>query len=155
MNTNKEDFDVEKAFDELFDIGNDEKIKFEEMVINSNMMEVIKSLMKSNGIKSKAALAEMTDVTPAYISKLFRNDKNFNVHFLAKLQRVFNTSFTFSAKNLSQNTSFEPLNIESKGVFNVSLITDQNAGFNDGAKIIPMYSSSNKDQVVYNELMAK
>ena len=106
MNTSiayKKQKDLEKKIESLFTFDDDsENLKFEEMVINSNFVQVVKDLMKANSIKSRAELAEKMGVSPAYISKVFSSDKMFNVTFIAKLQRVFDTTFTFSTKNLNE-----------------------------------------------------
>ena len=101
-NNNRNNF--EKELDEIFSTSNDEeKIRFEEMVINSNMIDVIKQLMKLNNIKTRKELAAKMGVSPAFITKMFRGDKNFNVNFLAKAQRVFKTSFEFNASTLIEH----------------------------------------------------
>lgn len=99
--TPKKQIDIEKEFDLIFSSNDDaEDLLFEEMAINSSMMQVISELMKLNNIKSKAELAKRLDVSPAYITKLFSGDKTFNVPLLAKMQRVFNTRFIMNAKSL-------------------------------------------------------
>lgn len=87
-------------FDSIFDGDDSEDLKFEEMVINSDVMAVVKNLMKLNKITTNADLASKLNVTPAYISKLFSGDKKFNVTLLAKMQRIFNTRFEINAKSL-------------------------------------------------------
>lgn len=99
--TPKKSINIENEFDLIFSSNNDaEDLLFEEMAINSSMMQVISELMKLNNIKSKAELAKRLDVSPAYITKLFSGDKTFNVPLLAKMQRVFNTRFIMNAKSL-------------------------------------------------------
>lgn len=83
----------------LFHFNDNEKIKVEEMFVNYRMMEVIKELMKANNIKTKSEFAKKMGVSSAYISKLFRSDKNFNVNFIVRAQRVFDTTFVFSVKS--------------------------------------------------------
>jgi transcriptional regulator with XRE-family HTH domain len=94
---------TEKKNRDIFDYDEQEKFRIEEMFLNDSVVQVIKELMKLNNIKTKKELAEKTGVSPAYISKVFRSDKNFNVGFLVKIERVFNTTFTFSAKSLHKN----------------------------------------------------
>lgn len=108
----------------LFDFNNEERIKIEEMFVNHKMMDVVKELMELNNIKTKAELASKMGVSRAYISKLFRSDKNFNVNFIVLAQRVFNTTFTFSAKSLQASegiTRITSLRMEEKFIINQSL----------------------------------
>lgn len=72
--------------------SNEDDLEFEEMVINSDVMKVVRQLMKDNNNMTRDELAGKLDVSKAYISKLFTSDKYFNVNLLAKLQRVFSTS---------------------------------------------------------------
>jgi predicted XRE-type DNA-binding protein len=76
---------------DFFDF-NDADIEFEEMVINSDTMSVIRKLMVQNNI-SRDELASRLKVSQPYISKLFTSDKYFNVSMLAKLQRIFKIRF--------------------------------------------------------------
>ena len=71
----------------------EEDLLFSDMVINSDVMQIIKILMKKKGIKNKAELAKELDVTKAYITKLFSGDKFFNVRLLTKFQNLFGVSF--------------------------------------------------------------
>jgi len=92
---------IKKALDGLFNNSNEEQdFQFEEMVINSDVMQVVADLMKKNNIKTKAELAEKLNVTKAYISKLFSSDKFFNVRLLAQLQRVFDVKFQLMTSDM-------------------------------------------------------
>lgn len=98
MNTTKTGTNTKnmsQKLDSLFDFDNDsEKLEFEEMVINADLMSVINDLMeKHHEVKNAAQLATKLGVSQAYISKLFSSDKYFNVPFLAKVQRAFNMRF--------------------------------------------------------------
>ncbi len=118
----KKQKDLLMDFDSIFDGDDSEDIKFEEMVINSEMMAVINDLMTLNNIKSKAELANKLNVTPAYISKLFSGDKTFNVPLLAKMQRIFKTRFVMNARSLvakqTLGKTFDSTKINSK-IFNI------------------------------------
>lgn len=92
-----------KELDDIFNTTDEQDLKFEEMVINSDMMHIIQELMILNGIKNKAELADKLGVSKPYITKLFSGDKSFNVTLLAKLQRIFKTKIVFSAKCLQKN----------------------------------------------------
>lgn len=93
---------TEKKNKGIFDYDEKEKFRVEEMFLNDGVVQVIKQLMKLNNIKTKKELAQKTGVSAAYISKVFRSDKNFNVAFLVKMERVFNTTFTFNAASLEK-----------------------------------------------------
>jgi len=90
-----------EEFDAIFDNSTDEEdLEFEAMAINSDFVHLVTELMAANGIKSRAELARLLQVSPAYISKLFAGDKTFNAKLLAKLQRVFHVRFIFSAHSI-------------------------------------------------------
>ncbi|MBA3604224.1 MAG: helix-turn-helix transcriptional regulator [Parachlamydiaceae bacterium] len=97
---------IENKLDNLFNpIDEKEKLDFESMIINEHITDVIKALMKQNGIGSRSELALRLGVRPPHVTNLFRGTKRYNLTTLARLQRVFNTSFTFSAKSLSVNVN--------------------------------------------------
>ena len=114
----------------IFDFTDEEKLEIEGNILNHRVVQVIKELMAMNDIKTKKDLAEKAGVSGAYISKVFRSDKNFNVPFLVKLQRVFNTTFTFSAKSIQENEMNIYIN-----EFQKILIQHE-----DEAKVIPIKS---------------
>lgn len=158
MSTKNDTFDFQKKLDEIFTYSNeDEKIQFEEKVINYELAELIKELMKLNKIKTKKELADKMGVSPAYLSKVFRSDKYFNVNFLAKAQRVFDTTFVFSAKAL---TTVKAEVYPSEGTLdfpNYNLFIEEEIKAhlkdyseelesNDEAKVLPLYPRMDKPE---------
>ncbi len=72
---------------------NEIDLQFSDMVINSDVMQVVAALMKKHNIKTRKELAQKLGVTQAYVSKLFSGDKYFNVRFLTHIQNLFDVSF--------------------------------------------------------------
>jgi len=99
----------------LLNFSDDEKLEIEGHLLNDRIIQVIKALMVQKGIKTRKALAQLTGTSPAYISKVFRSEKNINIAFLVKLQRVFNTTFTFNARSLEADKSDQALSRRYKG----------------------------------------
>src|ERR1017187_2459486 len=86
--------ELSNELDEILEFNDDGlNLKFEEGIINTDMMSVVSELMKGNSIKTREELAEKLNVSASYVSQLFAGSKKFNVPLLAKLQRVFNVSF--------------------------------------------------------------
>lgn len=73
--------------------SNEIDLQFSDMVINSDVMQVVAALMKKHNIKTRKELAQKLGVTQAYVSKLFSGDKYFNVRFLTHIQNLFDVSF--------------------------------------------------------------
>ncbi|MEO8150948.1 MAG: hypothetical protein ABI723_25165 [Bacteroidia bacterium] len=95
MKEKKTQKNINELLDELLDFADDkEKLTFDEMVINTEAMQVVQDLMKSSQqVKTRKELAKRLEVTEAYLSKLFSCDKYFNVPLLAKIQKIFNVRF--------------------------------------------------------------
>ena len=89
MSTKKKIKKEKINLEEIFQFDNDqENLEFEEMVINSEFVKIVRDLMKKENM-TQEELAIKLDVTPAFISMLFSSDRQFNVNLLAKIQRVF------------------------------------------------------------------
>ncbi len=99
----------------LLDFSDDEKLEIEGQLLNDRIIQVIKALMVQKGIKTRKELAHLTGTSPAYISKVFRSEKNINIAFLVKIQRVFATTFTFNARSLEADKSDLALSRRHKG----------------------------------------
>jgi len=102
MNINKSDLpgELSNKLSELFPENDAQDLQFEEMIINAELMGVVKALMNKNNISSRKELAEKLGVKAPHITRLFQGEKYFNVALLAKLQRVFKTTFIFNAQSL-------------------------------------------------------
>lgn len=93
----KTDKNINEKIDSIFSDNikkslNQEDFDFEERVINSDIVQLIRKLMKSGGRNwNQEDLADELDVSAAYISKLFSGDKKVNVNLIARLERVFDT----------------------------------------------------------------
>lgn len=135
---------TEKKSD-LFEFSEEQTLKIEEMMLNQRVVEVIQDLMKMNNIHTKKKLAELTGFSTAYISKVFRSEKNFNVRFLVTLERVFNTTFSFSAKSIDKILLKTPLmSLEfTKNTCSTPYIQNGFISYNEKFKINIFDSASN------------
>ena len=79
----------------LNDDNIDNDIDFEERIINSDLVTLVRNLMKRKKWNGKE-LANHLDVSPDFISNVFSGEKRFNLHLLAKIQRLFDVRLKFS-----------------------------------------------------------
>lgn len=97
--------------DAVFNLNDSQNLAFEEMVINSDAMKVVRQLMKDSDM-TRVQFAEKLDVTEAYISKLFSSDKYFNVKLLAKIQRIFKMRFKVVTSDMIKQYKLEGVNTD-------------------------------------------
>lgn len=93
-------------------------IDFEERIINSDLVSIVRKLIKREDWNQEI-FAKKLDVSPAFISKLFSGEKRFNVNLLAKIQILFEVRFKFDL--------FE--DIETKKTNTMVVITNTAKGF--------------------------
>lgn len=105
-------------------------LTFEEMVINSDFVHIIKQLMKEHNIKTKKELANRIGFTQAYITKVFSSDKYINLNFLARLQRVFDVSFQLTTNEYLNELKYN-INPKVYYVFSGTLTTSINCSIKE------------------------
>ena len=72
-------------------------IEFEERIINSDIVQIIKKIMKRNKYNQEK-LAEKLGISPAHVSKLFSGEKKLNLNIIAKIQMIFDVRFKLYIK---------------------------------------------------------
>jgi transcriptional regulator with XRE-family HTH domain len=89
--------DLDSVMQSLLDFETDEeKLMFEAEMLHLATMQLVAQLMKENNMNKKQ-LAEALNTSQSFITQLFSGDKLLNFKLLAKLQRVFNVSFSINA----------------------------------------------------------
>ena len=106
MSSDKLDIKIKKINDALKLKSHEEKLKFDAVKIHLNIMHQVQELLDKNDM-SHSYLAELLNVSEAYISKLFSGDKLLNIEKIAQIQWIFNTKFASNFikpyKNKSSN----------------------------------------------------
>lgn len=93
---------ISKRMENVLSFKNDkEKFKFEESMLNSDVMHLIRHLMDTYPERKMANkdLAKKLGVSTSYVSQLFSGDKKFNRKLLINFQRIFDVRFQFTTKD--------------------------------------------------------
>jgi transcriptional regulator with XRE-family HTH domain len=100
----KEKYNISRGYEHLFSFSDEkEELAYEaHMLMFRFLSEVEKIHSEDNTLKNKD-LASKLDVSPSYITQLFKGDKLLNFTMLAKIQKVYNITFEIKARK-STNT---------------------------------------------------
>jgi len=111
-------FDAFDAEEEIFE--------FEKEMIHLDIISVVEEHMKKKGLK-KNQLAKALDVSPSYITQLFMGDKQVNLDFMAKCQRVLEFKYHVSdyAKIREEKSNISHARIATQVILSIGTEGDQ------------------------------
>ena len=102
--------DIEALFKALDENKTEQElIKEDAYVLQANYLSEIERLYKDKALNRKE-LAEKIDVTPSYLTQVFKGDKPLNFITLAKIKRALNLHFEIKA-SLKTKENIEKLSI--------------------------------------------
>lgn len=136
--------DIEALFKALDENKTEQElIKEDAYVLQANYLSEIERLYKDKALNRKE-LAEKIDVTPSYLTQVFRGDKPLNFITLAKIKRALNLHFEIKASLKTEE------NIEKLSISNTITNTDISDTFFSKA-----FVSDNFDNIYQNGIPVK
>lgn len=83
-------------------------IERDSLIMQANYLSEIERISKENGF-SRKDLAEKINISPSYLTQVFRGDKPLNFSTLAKIKRALNLNFEVTASVQGEENILRPL----------------------------------------------
>ena len=116
----KDKYTISKEFEDLFTFQDEkEELNHEAHMIMFRFLSEVEEYHSDGKNIKRNELASKLEVSPSYITQLFKGDKLLNFTMLAKIQKAFNITFEVKARKNESLYSVDNLKVETLPSFPV------------------------------------
>ena len=109
----KDKYTISKEFEDLFTFQDEkEELNHEAHMIMFRFLSEVEEHHSGGKNIKRNELASKLEVSPSYITQLFKGDKLLNFTMLAKIQKAFNITFEVKARKNESLYSVDNLKVE-------------------------------------------